>query len=79
MKDPSGNTKPSSYFNQARPELVALLPGGGLGRLFDVGCGFAAVTSDSADLAHITEGIGERWEVLNNAYKPIRAGSYCSR
>ena len=32
------------------------------------------MTSDSADLAHITEGIGERWEVLNNAYKPYPCG-----
>jgi 2-methylcitrate dehydratase PrpD len=36
--------------------------------------GFAAVTSDSADLAHVTDGIGERWEVLNNAYKPYPCG-----
>ena len=36
--------------------------------------GFAAVTSDSADLAHITDRIGERWEVLNNAYKPYPCG-----
>ena len=32
------------------------------------------MTSDSADLAHITDGIGERWEVLNNAYKPYPCG-----
>jgi 2-methylcitrate dehydratase PrpD len=36
--------------------------------------GFAAVTSDSADLATITDKIGERWEVLNNAYKPYPCG-----
>jgi 2-methylcitrate dehydratase PrpD len=36
--------------------------------------GFAAVTSDSADLARITDGIGQRWEVLNNAYKPYPCG-----
>ena len=36
--------------------------------------GFAAVTSDSADLALVTDGIGERWEVLNNAYKPYPCG-----
>jgi 2-methylcitrate dehydratase PrpD len=36
--------------------------------------GFAAVASDSADLTHITDGIGERWEVLNNAYKPYPCG-----
>ena len=36
--------------------------------------GFAAVTSDLADLARIADGIGERWEVLNNAYKPYPCG-----
>jgi 2-methylcitrate dehydratase PrpD len=36
--------------------------------------GFAAVTSDSADLAHITDDIGARWEILNNAYKPYPCG-----
>ena len=43
MKDPSGSAKPSSYFSQARPELVAQLPSGGLGRLLDVGCGAGGV------------------------------------
>jgi 2-methylcitrate dehydratase PrpD len=32
------------------------------------------VTSDSADLARMTDGIGERWEVLANAYKPYPCG-----
>jgi len=32
------------------------------------------VTSDSAYLAHVTDKIGERWEVLNNAYKPYPCG-----
>ena len=36
--------------------------------------GFAAVTSNSADLARMTDGLGERWEVLNNAYKPYPCG-----
>jgi 2-methylcitrate dehydratase PrpD len=36
--------------------------------------GFAAVTSDSADLARMIDGIGERWEVLDNAYKPYPCG-----
>jgi 2-methylcitrate dehydratase PrpD len=36
--------------------------------------GFAAVTSDSADLARIADGIGQRWELLNNAYKPYPCG-----
>jgi hypothetical protein len=35
---------------------------------------FAEVTSDSADLARIADGIGQRWEVLNNAYKPYPCG-----
>lgn len=36
--------------------------------------GFAAVASDSADLAKITDKIGQRWKVLNNAYKPYPCG-----
>jgi predicted TPR repeat methyltransferase len=34
---------PRSYFQQARPELVAQLPPGRLGRLLDVGCGAGGV------------------------------------
>jgi 2-methylcitrate dehydratase PrpD len=41
--------------------------------------GFAAVTSDSADLARIADGIGQRWEVLNKHTNPIHAGSCCSQ
>src|SRR5262249_14744797 len=36
--------------------------------------GFAAVTSDSADLTRITDGIDECWELLNNAHKPYPCG-----
>src|SRR3984885_10361995 len=36
--------------------------------------GFAAVASDTADLSKITEGLGERWEILANAYKPYPCG-----
>ena len=36
--------------------------------------GFAAVTSDSADLTRIAAGIGRRWKMLNNAYKPYPCG-----
>src|SRR5207249_10095670 len=36
--------------------------------------GFAPVTSDSVDLAAITDRLGERWEVLANAYKPYPCG-----
>jgi 2-polyprenyl-3-methyl-5-hydroxy-6-metoxy-1,4-benzoquinol methylase len=34
---------PRSYFEQSRPELVAQLPAGRLGRLLDVGCGAGGV------------------------------------
>jgi 2-methylcitrate dehydratase PrpD len=36
--------------------------------------GFAPVTSDSVDLGKITEGLGERWEILANCYKPYPCG-----
>ncbi len=36
--------------------------------------GFASVASDSADLARMTDGLGGRWEVLANAYKPYPCG-----
>ena len=36
--------------------------------------GFAAVASDTVDLGKITEGLGERWEILGNAYKPYPCG-----
>jgi 2-methylcitrate dehydratase PrpD len=36
--------------------------------------GFAPVTSDSVDLGAMTQGLGERWEILANAYKPYPCG-----
>jgi 2-polyprenyl-3-methyl-5-hydroxy-6-metoxy-1,4-benzoquinol methylase len=39
---PGQPTKPQSYFEQARPELVALLPMR-LGRVLDIGCGAGGV------------------------------------
>ena len=36
--------------------------------------GFAAVASDTVDLGKITEGLGENWEILANAYKPYPCG-----
>lgn len=36
--------------------------------------GFAPVTSDSVNLGAITDGLGERWEILANAYKPYPCG-----
>src|SRR5438128_1992549 len=57
MKDPSGNPKPSSYFSQARPELVARLPPGSLGRLLDVGCGAGGVGRALRDRVEFLAGI----------------------
>jgi 2-methylcitrate dehydratase PrpD len=36
--------------------------------------GFAAVASDTVDLRKITDGLGETWEILANAYKPYPCG-----
>jgi 2-methylcitrate dehydratase PrpD len=36
--------------------------------------GFAAVASDTADLGKVGDGLGERWEILANAYKPYPCG-----
>ncbi len=36
--------------------------------------GFAPVTSDSVNLSRITDGLGESWEILANAYKPYPCG-----
>jgi len=36
--------------------------------------GFAAVTSETVKLAAITDGLGESWEILDNAYKPYPCG-----
>lgn len=36
--------------------------------------GFAAVASDTVDLAKTTAGLGDAWEILANAYKPYPCG-----
>jgi 2-methylcitrate dehydratase PrpD len=36
--------------------------------------GFAAVASDTVDLGKALDGLGERWEILANAYKPYPCG-----
>src|SRR3954453_2735226 len=38
----ANHPRPSSYFEQSRPELVALLPAR-LGRVLDIGCGAGGV------------------------------------
>jgi 2-polyprenyl-3-methyl-5-hydroxy-6-metoxy-1,4-benzoquinol methylase len=48
---------PRSYFEQARPELVAQLPSGSLGRLLDVGCGAGGVGRALRDRVDYLAGI----------------------
>jgi SAM-dependent methyltransferase len=53
---PGQPTKPQSYFEQARPELVALLPAR-LGRVLDIGCGAGGVGRAIRDRAEHLTGI----------------------
>jgi O-antigen biosynthesis protein len=48
---------PRSYFEQARPELVAQLPAGPLGRLLDVGCGAGGVGRALRDRVDFLAGV----------------------
>ncbi|VTU45679.1 MmgE/PrpD family protein (plasmid) [Variovorax sp. SRS16] len=36
--------------------------------------GFLRVTGEAPDFASLTEGLGERWELMNNTYKPYPCG-----
>src|SRR5207237_6442423 len=36
--------------------------------------GFAQVMSDESDIGALTNGLGERWEISSNAYKPYPCG-----
>jgi 2-polyprenyl-3-methyl-5-hydroxy-6-metoxy-1,4-benzoquinol methylase len=56
VSDTSATAKPRSYFEQARPELVALLPDP-LGRVLDVGCGAGGVGRAIRERAAHLEGI----------------------
>ena len=56
MSDPQLHEKPHSYYEQARPELVALLPAQ-LGRVLDVGCGAGGVGRTIRDRADSLVGI----------------------
>ena len=69
MKNPSGNQKPSTYFSQARPELVARLPAGRLGRLLDVGCGAGGVGRALRDRVDFLAGIEVEPEFAAEARK----------
>jgi 2-methylcitrate dehydratase PrpD len=39
--------------------------------------GLAAVMSEGADLASVTYGLGDSWELMQNAYKPYPNGVWC--
>ena len=64
--------------NSARNGLAAaLLAGCGLSgpdRPLEGPRGLAAVMSDGADLSMVVEGLGESWELMQNAYKPYPNG-----
>jgi 2-polyprenyl-3-methyl-5-hydroxy-6-metoxy-1,4-benzoquinol methylase len=56
VSNPSGDQKPRSYFEQARPELVAQLPQR-LGRVVDIGCGAGGVGRALGDRATFLAGV----------------------
>jgi 2-polyprenyl-3-methyl-5-hydroxy-6-metoxy-1,4-benzoquinol methylase len=69
--------RPSSYFEQARPELVALLPPK-LGRVLDLGCGAGGVGRALRDRADTLTGIEldpAAAERAREAYDTVHTGS----
>jgi 2-polyprenyl-3-methyl-5-hydroxy-6-metoxy-1,4-benzoquinol methylase len=73
MSDP----KPSSYFEQSRPELVAALPAQ-LGRVLDVGCGAGGVGRAIRARATSLTGIeldGDAAARAREAYDDVRVGA----
>jgi trans-aconitate methyltransferase len=58
---------PRSYFEQSRPELIAQLPAGRLGRLLDVGCGAGGVGRALRDRVDFLAGIELDAEVAAEA------------
>jgi 2-polyprenyl-3-methyl-5-hydroxy-6-metoxy-1,4-benzoquinol methylase len=68
---------PRSYFEQARPELVAQLPAGPLGRLLDVGCGAGGVGRALRERVEFLAGIELDAEAATRAsevYDDVRMG-----
>jgi 2-polyprenyl-3-methyl-5-hydroxy-6-metoxy-1,4-benzoquinol methylase len=76
VSNPSGDQKPPSYFEQARPELVAQLPQQ-LGRLLDIGCGAGGVGRALRARATFLAGVEldpEAAQVARQAYDQVLTG-----
>jgi len=71
-------TKPLHAGNAARAGVVAaLLAEAGFTsaeRILEGRRGVGAVLSSDRDLSRVTDGLGERWEMLNNGLKPYACG-----
>jgi 2-methylcitrate dehydratase PrpD len=70
--------KSISVGNAARSGLAAALLAErgftGPGQPIEGTYGFAKVTSDETEFGSVTKGLGESWEILENAYKPYPCG-----
>jgi 2-methylcitrate dehydratase PrpD len=70
--------KSAGVGNAARNGLLSALLAqrgfGGSPRPLEGPYGFFAVMSDAANLAEVTEGLGSRWEMLDNIHKPYPCG-----
>ena len=73
MKDSSASRKPGLYYDQQRPELVALLPGK-LGRVLDVGCGVGRRRSCAPRPGDTLAGIEVDEEAAPAARRDLRRG-----
>ena len=45
--------------------------------VLDAAGGFAQALADEVDWVHVTDGFGERWELLDNTFKPYPCGIVC--
>ncbi|MFH1602613.1 MAG: MmgE/PrpD family protein [Pseudomonadota bacterium] len=70
--------KSISVGNAARNGLVSALLAGqdffGPDRPLEGARGFLRVTGENPDFTCVTQGLGEHWEILSNAYKPYPCG-----
>ncbi len=70
--------KSAGVGNAARNGLLSALLAqrgfGGSARPLEGPYGFFNVMADAADMAEVTDGLGSRWEMLNNIHKPYPCG-----